>query len=130
MSEPEILLVVNEYGDTSVSCFALYTSILFAYLTVAYLVGGKLSTFQSRIVSGLFIAAAGVAAIANVSGVHAWIAILGDHPTALDQVPFFVYRIWHYYMGGMLAAGVIVSLYFMYDVRRKQGSEANEGTST
>jgi len=130
MSESETLLVVNEYGGTAVSCFALYTSILFAYLTVAYFVGAKLSTFQSRAVSGLFIAAAGVAAIACVSAVHAWIAILGDRPTALDQVPFFVYRIWHYYMGGMLVAGIIVSLYFMYDVRCKRGCEANEPTST
>ena len=59
MTEPEVMEMVNLYANNSMGCFSLWVSFTFAYLTVAYLIGDKLSSIQLYIISSLYVLAGG-----------------------------------------------------------------------
>jgi len=127
MSEAETIELVALLGDNAVSNFAVYISITFAYLTVAYFVGAALSSFQMKAVSGLYLASSGICAISSVATVQAWVLIVSVEPTVLNTLPLYTAGIWHIYMAVLLTAGMVVSLYFMYDIRRR-GNEKSDKT--
>ena len=73
--------------------------------------------------SSIFIAIAGLSVVTCVSLVHVWTELIkhSDVPVALKNVPFFNYYYWHYVSGIFLTAGLVVALYFMWNVRKKLG---------
>ena len=120
MTEAEVLEAVALYIDTSISSIALYASFIFAYLTTAYFVGEKLTNYQARMVSILYVASTGIMVASSFGTVHAWIHIVETHKTLLDEVPIFMFHGWHYSLGTIMIAGIFAGLYFMHDVRRRR----------
>ena len=54
MTEAEALELIPLYVDIAVTSFSVYITITFAYFTLSYLIGAKLSIFQAIAVSSLY----------------------------------------------------------------------------
>jgi hypothetical protein len=115
MTEPEVMEMVNLYAGNAMSSFSLWVSFTFAYLTVAYLVGTKLSNVQLYIVSSLYIITGGGFALAAVTYTQSFTALNSTYPdfrpTELWLIP------WTLFSSAMLIGGMLASLYFMWDIR-------------
>ena len=46
MSEAEVLELINMHTSNAFSGFAVFLTLLFGYMTVAYVVGARLTKFQ------------------------------------------------------------------------------------
>ena len=128
MTEAETIEIVAILGSNSFSIFAVYLSITFAYLTVAYFVGAALNIFQVWAISGLYVASAGIASIACFGTTEAWVALIAEQPTILNTLSIYGVGIWDTYMAFLMSAGMLISLYFMYEVRRRKHQENEEST--
>ena len=104
------------------SCFAIYISFTFAYLMTAYFVGNKLTRFQVIATTGLYVIAAGFMALVMIAWTQALFAITDATATALDTVLFIQRGYWVETFSILLSSGLLMSLYFMWDVRH-QGIE-------
>jgi hypothetical protein len=109
-------------AEVQASHMAIYLTILFAYISLAFLVGKKLTRFQLAIVTLMFVAAAGrqVALIA-VSG--ALIRLKIDHigevyerTPASSIIAGSGISIW--WPISLWSTGIIASLLFMWSFRR------------
>ena len=123
MTEAEIIEVVAILGSNTFSIFAVYLSITFAYLAASYFVGGTLNKFQVYAMSALYIASAGLSAIACVGTTEAWTELIATQPTMLNTLGIYSIRFWDGYMAILLAAGMFISLYFMYEIRKRKRQE-------
>ncbi len=117
MTEAEVIESAFLMGAGAVSLFAIYISVIFAYLAVAYFVGADLTKFQVVVVSGLFVAAEAITTATCTANVLGWEKLIALYPSVLNTIPFYTLGIWHKYMAGMLCAGIVVGLYFMYNIR-------------
>jgi hypothetical protein len=115
MSEPEVMEMVNLYAGNAMSSFSLWVSFTFAYLTVAYLVGAKLSNIQVYIVSSLYCFSGGAFALSAVTYTQSFTTLTFTYPefnpTDLWLMP------WTLFSSVMTTGGILASLYFMWDVR-------------
>ena len=119
MSEVEATAMLAAIGDTVCSFTALWVSVTFAYLSVAYFVGGNLSRFQNLAVSGLYLASALLFGIGALAHTQSWCELEAKYSTSYrrfflaDVVPFYTPS-----MAVFFVVGLCVSFYFMYNVRR------------
>ena len=116
-------------GDGAVNVFTIFISVTFAYLTVAYVVGRSLSKFQLLAISGLYLVTAATMGSTCVACVLAWETLAHRYPSVLSDIPFFTVGIWHIVMAVIFTAGVVVSFYFMYNIRNSNSS-GYHGAST
>jgi len=123
MTEAEIIEVVAILGANSFSIFSVYLSITFAYLTVAYFIGAALKPVQVWVASGLYVASAGVSTIACVGTTEAWVELIANQPTMLNTLGIYSVHIWDVYMAILMALGMVVSLYFMYEIRKRTATQ-------
>ena len=119
MNEAEVVEAAAQYVDTSLSAIALYASFTFAYLTAAYFIGEKLRPFQARMVSALYIASAGIMTSSSFATVQAWTHMVHTYPTFLNDSAVLNFGGWHYCLSAIMVAGILASLYFLYDIRRE-----------
>ena len=127
MSEAETLELIAIFSANSWNYFAIYLSITFAYLAVAYFVGANLNRFQVNAISGLFIVSASGATIAAFTTTSTWIALIKSRPTLMDDIAIYSAGIWDYYIAAPMVVGIFVSLYFMYEIRARK---TKDDTST
>ena len=124
MSEAEVIESMAILGDGAVNVFTVFISVTFAYLTVAYFVGRSLTKFQLIAVSGLYLVTSTTMGATCVACVIAWEKLIHQYPSALNNIPFFTIGIWHKVMAIIFIGGVIVSYYFMYNIRNTDASES------
>ena len=117
MTEAEVIESMAILGDGAVNVFTVFISVTFAYLTVAYFIGRSLTTFQLVAVSGLYLVTAVTMGATCVGCVLGWEKLAHQYPSVLNEIPFFTIGIWHQVMGIIFIGGVIVSFYFMYNIR-------------
>ena len=105
----------------SLTAFSIYLTVTFAYLGVAFFVGAKLSRLQAFVMSGLFI----FASLAALGGCMAQLRRASEFQLQLQSqsgelalMPLTNASFWVTYMPLLMLAGVVVSLYFMWDTRR------------
>jgi len=55
VSEAEFAEVMNLHATSAMNAFAIYISLVFAFLTAFYVVGAKLSTRQATLITSLFL---------------------------------------------------------------------------
>ncbi len=127
MTEAEAIELLLTCISNTIAGFTIYISFTFAYLTAAFFVGSKLTLFQTIAGSGLYIASAASAIGSNFSNLTAYRLIMADTPTVLDSLYIMHAEPWIPYMLVMQGAGMLLSLYFMYDVRRRASANRNEG---
>ena len=119
MTEYEAMEVVAAYTDVAVTCFSIYLTLTFAYLTVAYLVGVKLTTFQSVAVSGLYVFGGGSALLCQYILINGWGAVI-EYAVPLHSVPLWDPNFWITYMWTIQVSGILLGLYFMWALRQSQ----------
>lgn len=118
MTEAEILELVAIYAANSITAFTVYISFTFAFLVTAFYVGRQLTLFQVFAISGMYIISAGSALLAEIAYLQAMFRIKAMSPNVLDEFALFNGDFWVIYMGIVLGAGMLVSLYFLWDMRR------------
>jgi hypothetical protein len=118
MTEAESLELAATFTANASTNFTIFISFTFAFLATAYFVGKNLSRFQFFAASGMYAIAAGSAAISCVGWLQAFDAIMESKPTFLNSLPIFSGGVWVGGMSVLFVAGLLVSLYFMWDVRQ------------
>ncbi len=123
MAEAELWELIAVHAANAMSAFNIYLTVTFAYLIAAYLVGAKLSKLQAGLITGLFIFSAGSGWLAMVIYLRR-AAIFQDMLASESEIYARTFlmggKFWSVYMAILLAFGMAVSLYFMYDIRRKR----------
>jgi hypothetical protein len=115
MTEAEAIEMVNFYASNALNSFSIWVSITFAFLTVAYLAGGKLSQIQIWIISPLYCLTSGTFGLASVVHVQSFTVLTNTHP---DFFPAYLWPLpWSLMTQLVLIGGTLASLYFMWDVR-------------
>jgi hypothetical protein len=120
MTEAEILELVAMYAEGAMTAYSIYLTITFAYMTVAYFVGDKLSHFQVAAASGLYLVGSLTGLLSAYVHVHAWSTLKSEFPgglSALDSSIWWNGEFWKVLIAASLFFGILVSLYFMYNVR-------------
>ena len=118
MTEAELWEMTFISTGNIASTFSVLLTVLFAFLATAYFVGRKLSTFQTAVVSVLFVWGA-LMLVLMVSGVmmqSLWFVqqLTQMHP----EQTFVLSRTLVYSVITMMIIAILVSLYFMYQIRR------------
>ena len=118
MTEAEILEVAGIWSGNVLTTFGLYISFTFAYLVTVFYVAHRLTTLQSIAVSGLYFFAATSTILAQIGYLQAQFTILAVAPNALDDI-YLVSAggLWIPYLGLMQLSGMLLGLYFMWDVK-------------
>ena len=124
MSEAEVLELIAVWGANTITAFTVYISFTFAYLVTAFVAGPRLTKFQAFIASGLYILAAGATVLAEVVWLQGMFAISEAHPTVVSSLTLFNGEFWVKGMSSILGMGMLISLYFMWRVRRRKVQSA------
>ena len=120
MTEAEAFELVLACVDTAVSCFSIYVTIAFAYMTVSYLVGARLTTFQTLVLSGLYVFTSGVTILTMHLVIVTYFELragVSGGIAAMDNVPLWNEALWATYPTAACLVGIFVGLYFMWNVR-------------
>jgi predicted neutral ceramidase superfamily lipid hydrolase len=119
MTEAESLEVIALYNVNVASYLAIFISVTFAYLTVAYFQGRALTDFQVRVASGLYVLWSGLLALGVYENTVAWELMAREHETILSSMSVYGSGVLHIPLAIVLVVSILVSLYFMHDVRRE-----------
>ena len=127
MTEAELLELLELAAANAFAAFTMYLTVMIAYIVTAYFVGNKLSFTQVVLASGLFIfsafasTAATIMSLARGAGYVNAAKALSD---SIYQAPFWwAYEgshFWVYFLLITCSVGVILGLYFMWNVRHAE----------
>jgi hypothetical protein len=120
MTEAEALELAVMCVDNALSCFSIYVTMTFAYMTVSYLVGSRLSTFQTLVLSGLYMISSGAVILTMYLQIRTWGEVragVSGGVAAMDNIPLWNEALWATYPTAASLVGVFIGLYFMWNVR-------------
>ena len=122
MTEVEAFELAAIWSANVLTCLSLYITFTFAYLATAFFVGRQLSTFQAVAASVLYLFAAGSMTIGLLADLQ-WLdaAIIHAGSLAPDGISTRS-EFWVLYLGVLAISGILLSLYFMWDVRKTRAS--------
>ena len=126
MSEAEVLELINLHTNNSFNGFAVFLSLLFAYMTVAYIVGARLSKFQVIVITFLYFSAEVSLMLSLLTQTHSIETLISNHPD-FTYTPLQAYP-WSIASALIDIAAIIISLIFMYDIRRTHSMKQEENT--
>ena len=95
-------------------------TLTFAYMTVSYLAGSKLSTFQALALSGLYVFTSGLLVLTMYLQIRTWGEVragVSGGIAAMDNLPLWNEALWATYPVAASLVGIGVGLYFMWNVR-------------
>jgi hypothetical protein len=124
----ELIQTIIAMGDLQASHIAIYLTILFAYISVAYVAGNKLSRLQLGVTTFIFMAASvrevtSIVMLAQtITDFQIELALLDPDSTSAitrERTPF-LYSIW--WSIGVWSTGAFAALLFMWSVRRFSSS--------
>ena len=120
MTEAETIASLNDIAVVAGSFVSMWVSFTFAYLTVAYFLGKVLSRFQCLMISAIYGVTAAYFGCAAFVYVQAWHVVRLSRDTLYNNIWLMTFEsAWVWGVAVFLVAGTTVSLYFMYDVRRR-----------
>jgi hypothetical protein len=123
MSEAELLEQIAAYMGNCISAFTMYVSLTFGYLTVAYLVARRLTSFQAIASTSMYVGASLscvftlIAALSVMDGISKELA---ETSTIWPNTVFTNVAIWIPAMAVIMTAGVVTSVYFFHTVRKSE----------
>jgi hypothetical protein len=120
MTEADTIEVAAICAANSFTAFTIYISFTFGFLATAFFVGNKLTRFQVLAATGMYLIAAGATVLVTLSWLKALFLVLNNQNTVLDAIPFMNGNAWVVIMSIITIGGMIVSSYFMWDVRRRE----------
>ena len=126
MSEAEAVELIAAYLNNLAVWLSIYLSATFAYLVVAHSVGAKLSRFQTRVISSIYV----ITSFISWGGMFVsqlWIeSLTASNPNTLptQSLKFMInMKFWEIVLGVLVLSGIIISLYYLHDVRRSSGTK-------
>lgn len=120
MDETEVIATLNDIADVIATYVGMWLSFTFAYLTVAYFVGKALSRFQCLTISLLYAIASAWFCAAGVAYTQAWQSLRAREESLYDTISLMTAKEgWEWGISIFLIGGTLVSLYFMYDIRKR-----------
>ena len=87
-----------------------------------FMVGSRLSGFQAIAGSLLYIFAAMSGLMSSITDLEMVNIAVASSPQAVRDAALSSGTFWQLYLGSLMTIGILVSLYFMWDVRRKNRS--------
>ena len=127
MTEAEMFEMAAIYIANSMTAFSIYLTVVSAYLVVTYIAGANLSRLQTAILSTLFVVAASVTLMSFRTQSLAVIHFQGQLNEFNDVFSVINAPVAHNLskvIMPLFGGGILASLYFMFDIRRK----ANRGS--
>ncbi len=125
MSEAEALEFIMLASANAIASFALYVTFTTAYLTAAFFVGSRLTSFQLVAVSMLFLIASTSVAVSCLAQITAFEKAVSTYPTILNSLPLWTAFSWFPAMSLVMIAGLVSSFYFMFSTRREKNGAEN-----
>jgi len=126
MSEAEAVALFAAYLDTLAVWLSIYLSATFAYLVVAHTVGTTLNRFQTRVISTIYVVAS-LFSWGGMFGSQLWLeSLVGSNPNMLRTPSLKVVtymKFWEVALGVLVLSGIVVSLYYLHDIRRSASSK-------
>ena len=120
MNEAEAIELIANHLSNAIGGFTVYLSVTFAYLYVAYVAGADLSRLQFVIGSFLYVFAAFTTVMVvsiNVQVMYSLVEHVASYSKHFENVPLWGGGFWELYMTGLQVGGILVGLFFMWDVR-------------
>ena len=115
MTEAELLEIINLHAANAITSLSVYITLLFGYMTAAYVAGSKLSSLQVTIISLVYVFSAIAWGLVNITHAHSLETLVAAHTNFVPS-PFFLLP-WSLLSGTAWFSCLIASLYFMYDIR-------------
>lgn len=118
MSEAQVLELINMHTSNSFNGFAVFLTLLFGYMTVAYIVGTRLTLFQVITITLLYLFAQVSLMFSLVNETHSVELLVSSYPN-FNYSPIMAYP-WVIATALTESGAIIISLMFMFDIRRKK----------
>ena len=119
MSEAELVEAGANYNGLLQGWLSAYFTAFTAYILTAYFVGNRLTSTQTLFISGGFVIYSLICAF-SVYGTGSQVVEFGDAVEAINPERQILANYPTLYVGVMLLlTGILVSLKFMWDVRRQ-----------
>ncbi|KPK54130.1 MAG: hypothetical protein AMJ63_04175 [Myxococcales bacterium SG8_38_1] len=119
MTEGELWEMMLAVAGNATSAFAGLTTMVFAYLAAAYMVGSRLTRFQALVVSSFFVFFATIA----TAGLYGTLARGIDFAARLQKIHpdkrLLMDEALVYPLLALCALTIPTSLFFMYQIRKK-----------
>jgi hypothetical protein len=114
MNEADAIGALSDMPENTATYVAVWISLTFAYLTAAYITGHAMSRFQCWVVTVLYFVTAFFVGSAALVHTQAWVRFNESQSTVYSELwtPPFAEGV-----AIFLAAGTLISLCFMYNVR-------------
>ena len=117
MTEAVVWEMFFEASSVAATLFSVVLTVNFAYLATAYFVGERLTTFQTLVVSFLYVFGAGILTMSFAAMLNR-ILEFAARVQEIDPDRFFLINPGYVFVFSMLLAlSIPVSLFFMYQVR-------------
>jgi len=129
MAESELFELVFIAGTTAMTAFTFVVTFTFAYLTVAYFLGAKLSRIEVAVVTGGYLIASFLSfavVMANVSAMRVFQEELAESRVYRKIALWMDARIYEAGMPAIYALSVATCLFFIWAVRRKAREPASD----
>lgn len=123
MREAELFELVFLAGATALTAFTFVVTFTFAYLTVAYFLGPRLSRWEIGVVTGVYLIASSLSfavVMANVSAMRVFQEELAASQVYQRIVVFMDARIYEAGMPVVYLLSVATCLFFMWNIRRSR----------
>lgn len=118
MNEAQVLELINMHTGNSFNGFAVFLTLLFGYMTVAYIVGIRLTKFQVIIITLLYLMAQISLMLSLINGTHSVELLVSNYPD-FNYSPVMAYP-WSVATAITDSVAILISLIFMVDIRRKK----------
>ena len=123
MTEAEAMAIeaLTGLSDQIVNYAGLWVSATFAFLTLAYFVGSRLSRFQCGVLSVFYGAFAALAASSCVAYIDLFYRLRARVETVFDESPWTPKSGFDVYGHGTafyMFGGILLALYFLHNVRQ------------
>ena len=117
MTQAEAMELIAIWSGLASTDFTLYITATFAYIVAAYVVGSKLTRIQTLMISFLYIWLAVIAVLA-VDSDFTWMQVSIEQleDKRLREITY-TGEFWRLPVTGFMSCGILVSIYFMWNVR-------------
>lgn len=123
MQEAELFELVFIAGATALTAFTFLVTFTFAYLTVSYVQGSRLSRLEVNVVTGVYLIASFLSfcvMMANISAMRAFQYELADSKV-YQKVSFFMNaRIYEAGVPIIYVVSVATCLFYIWNIRRQR----------
>ena len=116
MTVTDAMELVNMYQGSAITCFTVYLTLTFAYLTAGYLAAHKLTFSQISSLSALYIVGTVSCILCLYINIVAWGSVY-EYATPLHSIALWNPEFWLWYMISLMLAGIVMGLFFVLKIR-------------